>query len=289
MVTNVRASQVVGEVLSVSVPNARASQVVVEPLVVNTPQVRVSQVVLEALVVDSAAARCSQLVIEVLCLNLDTNMLPVYPKLIGLGYNVKWSPLFFNMPTQTTGTGADIDLGLSGTPLHDFELTYEFLRDQPVAMQQGASELKLMMGFFLRLAGTVGRFLFDNPDDNRVCAEAIGTTDGTSSVYGPITRTYGVGLNVGTEPVGVVNLSVPAVVYLNGVRQDSSTYTLLTDSPCNQQVKFNATPSAGQAITMDLGYFYYAKFPDNTYTFEKFMDRLWLLNTVHIHSCRPGA
>jgi hypothetical protein len=190
------------------------------------------------------------------------------------------------MGTQTTSSGADIDLALADSPLHDFKLVYEFLHDRP---RPGSSEFKRLFGFFLRMGGTVGRFLFRNPDDNATTNEAVGTTDGTASTFGPIVRTFGVGEDVGVEPVGLVDLSRPYAVYLDGVEQDAGTYEVLTTEPCNQRVKFLATPAAGRRITMDLSYFYYCKFPENTYSFEKFMDRLWLVNEIHIHTCRPGA
>lgn len=287
MVSNVRASQVVDEALGVGTPSLRSSQVVGEVLDVGTPNLRASQVAGEALYVGTPDARCSQVFLEVLCLTLERAVLPIYPTLIGLGFNVKWAPVFFNAPTQTTSTGADIDLALADSPLHDFELTYEFLRDSPFA--PGSVEFRTMMGFFLRIGGTNGRFLFNNPDDNYVSAEPVGTTDGATSVFGPLTRTYGVGDNVGVEPVGVLDLTRPYNVYLDGVHQDPSTYEWLTDDPANQQLKFGSTPAAGKAVTADYGFFYYCKFPDNTYTFEKFLHGVWLLSKINLHTCRPGA
>ncbi len=230
--------------------------------------------------------RASQLVVEALIANLHQEdiVLPIYPTLPGLTYNVKWTPLFFNMPTATSSSGADIDLSLAAAPLHDFELIYEFLRDS-----FGKTEFKTMMGFFLRLGGTLGRFLFLNPDDNYVYNEFIASTNGSDVYYGPITRTFGAGDNVGTEPVGYIDLTQTANVYLDGVLQDSAIYTLDQSLPGNQRIRFDTAPTAGQTITMDLGYFYYCKFADPSLVFEKFMDRLWLLNQVKIHTCRAGA
>jgi hypothetical protein len=38
-----------------------------------------------------------------------------------------------------------------------------------------------------------------------------------------------------------------------------------------------------------MAYFYYCKLSANSNTFEKFMDRLWQLQKVTLHSCRTGA
>ncbi len=219
-------------------------------------------------------------------------MLPIYPDgavLPGLGFNVKWSPLFFNMPTQTSATGADIDVGLADTPLHNFELTYEFLRDRG---PDGAVtlEFKTMMGFFLQLGGTVGRFAFKNVDDHKVSKQLVGTGDGATTSF-TLVRTFGAQGYFGTEPVGIVDQTQPFRVYVGNspTPLTSSQYTLNSTTPCEQTVTLSVAPTAGQPVQVDMSYFYYCKFRDNTYTFEKFMDRLWLLNKIDIHSCRPAA
>jgi len=225
------------------------------------------------------------LVVEALIVNVEVPMLPIYPQnLPGLAYNVKWTPTFFNMPTQTAAAGADIDLAYAATPLHDFELIYEFLRDQ-----FGQTEFKKLMGFFLRLGGTVGRFLFRNPDDFQVVGETIETTDGFSSLYGPITRTFGVGDDVGQEPIGYVDTTQPVKMYLDGVEQSSSIWELDQSTPGSIQVKFFAAPLISQVITIDCHFFYYCKFAENIASFEKFMNQIWMLSSVKIHSCRAGA
>jgi hypothetical protein len=217
--------------------------------------------------------------------------LPIYPDgslLRGLGFSTKWSPAFFNLKTETTAVGADIDLALAQYPLHTFELTYNFLRGWPAPANQSL-EFKTLMGFWLMLGGTVGRFLFKNVDDCGAAAQAIGTGDGATTTFGPIVRTFGANGFFGSEPVGQVDTNQQVTVRLGNVVQASSSYTLNTASPLAQTITFTAPPPAGAPITMDFGFFYYCKFADNTNTFEKFADRLWLLQKVSIKSCRPGA
>lgn len=287
-----RVSQQSAEVLGTAGADARASQQVAESLSGTVSSAKVTQQALEALGTAVRNLLATQVVVEVLLANVEREVpLPIYPDqsvLPGLGYNVKWSPQFFNMPTTTTTSGADIDLALADTPLHDFELTYDFLRDGAL-QNTGSSEFKTMFGFFLRIGGAAGRFAFLNPDDNSVTGQSLGLTDGTSSNY-LIQRTFGVGDNSGTEPVGVVDVAFPPTVYLDGVVQDPGTYAIDTADACNNQVKFTTTPAAGKALAIDIPrYRYYCKFPDNSATFEKFMNRLWLLNKITLHSCRPGA
>ena len=219
--------------------------------------------------------------------------LPVYPDrtlIPGLAYNSKWSPAFFNQ-TQITSTGAQIDIGLAQYPLHDFELTYSVLRDGPNAGSglQGL-EFRTMMGFHLALSGSLGRFLYKNPDDHQVYRNAIGTGDGATTVF-TITRTFGANGFFGTEPVGQVNTAAGINVYLGSSTSpvDPATYAIDTTTPVANTITFDTAPDADTAISIDMQYYYYCKLPDNSNTFEKFMRRLWMLNKVTLHSCRAGA
>jgi hypothetical protein len=218
-------------------------------------------------------------------------MLPIYPDktlLKGLGFSTKWSPAFFNLATETTATGADIDLALAQYPLHSFELTYSFLRSWR-APANVSLEFKTLMGFWLMLGGTAGRFLFKNPDDCFVAAQLIGTGDGATTAFGPIVRTFGANGYFASEPVGQVDTTQSVIVRLGNIVQPASTYMLSTATPLNQTITFAAAPALGTPIYMDFAFFYYCKFADNSNTFEKFADRLWSLQKISIKSCRPGT
>jgi hypothetical protein len=209
--------------------------------------------------------------------------LPIYPALPGLTFPVKWTPRFYNMATQTTASGADIDLGLAQYPLHDFELQYDFLRDS------GATEFKTLFGFVLQMAGTPGRFLFSNPDDNAVTGQGIGTGDGTTKTF-TLVRSFGAGGFTGTEPVGSVDLGSTFNVYVNGTLKTITTdYTVDQSVPGANTITFTTAPASSAAITVDMTYLYYCKFPDDGQEFDKFMDKLWSMQKVSLHSCRPGA
>jgi hypothetical protein len=221
--------------------------------------------------------------------------LPVYPGrdlLRGLSYGQKWSPMFFNMPTQTAVSGADIDLGLAEHPLHDFELTYGFLRDGPIPNSDLLAQLefKTLMGFHLQLGGALGRFLYLNIDDYQVFQNVIGTGDGATTSF-TLTRTFGANGYTGTEPVGQVNTGELFNAYLNGsgTPVNPSLYTVDDTSPCANTIVFDTAPPNGQAIAVDMSYWYYCKLGENSNTFEKFMSRLWNVGKVRLHSCRPGA
>jgi hypothetical protein len=302
--TNARVSQEVIEALVDGTPNARVSQEVIEPLVSGTPNARVSQEVIESLVSGTANARVSQIVkevlntrhpnarvsqivLEVLCLGITLPMPALYPDLPGLGYSQFWNPHFFNQ-SEVASAGANIDVALSSTPVHEFELTYDFLRANG-AFMSNTPEFKIFFSFFLAMGGQVGRFLYPNIDDRSVTGQFVATTDGSTSVFGPLNRTFGYGGNNSTEPVGYVDLTQPVNVYLNGVKQAASSFQILQTLPMNQQLKFFNTPSADQTVTIDMSYFYYCKFTEDTNTFEKFMYNLWSVKKVTLRSCKAGT
>jgi hypothetical protein len=210
--------------------------------------------------------------------------LPVYPTLDGLSYSVYWKPEFANLPTQRSSNKSEIDLALDDTPIHEFQLTYDFLRNYT-----SPNEFKRLMGFFLRMRANVGRFLFTNPDDNSVTGEAVDTTDGVADTFGPLQRTFGEGDNVGTEPVGYVNTDETHNVYLDGVLVDSAQYEFDRTFPMAQMLHFFVVPTAGQVITIDYSYYYYVKFSDDNLSFEKFMSTLWTIKQVTLRSCRANT
>lgn len=220
--------------------------------------------------------------------------LPIYPGrdlVPGLSYGQEWEPNFYNLPTATTGTGADIDLAVAQYPLHDFDLEYEFIRHGLgwPGTNRGL-EFPTMMGFFLQIGGTAGRFLYKNIDDCKVSRNKIGVGDGSTTVF-TLTRTFGANGYFGTEPVGRVNQGALFDVYLNGSASPvlPSAYTVDTTTPCANTVTFTTAPPNGQKIEVDMSYYYYCKFKDNSNSFKKFMNKLWSMDKVSLHSCRPGA
>lgn len=219
--------------------------------------------------------------------------LPVYPDrsiLKGLGFSQKWTPEFFNLKTAVSASGAETDLALAQYPLHGFELTYNFLRDGGVGgwAAPAGLEFRTLMGFWLQLGGSVGRFLYRNPDDNQVAAQLIGTGDGATTGF-TVVRSFGANGFGATEPVGQVDTTQPVTVRLGNTVQAASLYTLNTAAPAAQLLTFATAPGAGVSIYMDFAFFYYCKFGANSAGFEKFQHRLWKLQKIDLKSCRPGS
>lgn len=296
-----KVSQEVIEVPVVTASDARVSQQGIETPVVAAPVAYVTQEVVEA-PIDAApityvtqefietpidarpVVYTTQAFIEALIVNVDVLMPAVYPSLIGLAYDVHWRLKFASLPTQTTSALADLDLSLADAPIHEFDLTYEYLPNR----QDRPRDMKTLMGFYGATRGCVGRFLFRNPDDTSVTRQEIAVTNGVDHVY-QLVRTFGLGDNSFTEPIGYLDQTEPFALYLDDVYQDPSTYNIVLTEPVNQYIQFVGVPTAGQVIRVDMSYFYYCKFVDPQLDLTKFMDGYWSADTVKLRSCRAGA
>ena len=213
----------------------------------------------------------------------------LYPELIGLGFNFTRRPKG-STSVQPHVSGREIRVGYWTYPLYEWDLTYEVLRDferdpasytDPSVIQ---SELKRLEGFFLAVQGSLTAFDFKDPDDNNVIGQTIATTDGIAASY-LVVRTYGdVGYGAAvTETVGDI---ASINVYLNGVLQTYATDYSLTGGPVAWSITFASPPSAGQALTADIGYYFYVRFQKDTLDFEKFFNLYWMVKKITLVSLR---
>lgn len=280
-----RVSQTVIAALSASnLAFTRASQIVVASIVSADSTVRASQVAITAIGRTTALTRASQITITVLVWNYEVPMPSTYPDLPGLAYSVIKRPKWFT-GVATSTTGREVRVAYAQNPLWEWDLTYDYLPDQRTASSASNSDLKTLLGFYLSVQGGFNAFRFRDPDDHSVTGQLLGTTDGTNTTW-VLIRGFGGADGAGVEPVGWIDDTQPFNIYLNGTLVDPSTYDLLTTIGVLQQVRFHTAPSTGQTLTCDMSYFYSVRFKDDTYDFEKFMDKLWSTHTVTLISQR---
>lgn len=203
----------------------------------------------------------------------------IYPTLPGLGYSVIRRPQTYTANARS-GSGWQVRVAYASTPTWEWDLTYELLSDQA-----GSTDLRNLLGIFLAMDGDLTPFLFLDPDDNSVTGMYTGTGDGSTTIF-QLQRGYGAGTFIGTEPIGYLNTGATFNVYLNGVLQSNTTYSTATTTPVNQQLVFNTAPGAGVIVTVDMSYYFYAHFKDNTNDFEKFMNQLWTMKKITLESLR---
>jgi uncharacterized protein (TIGR02217 family) len=202
----------------------------------------------------------------------------IFPALPGLAWSVTKSPTF-QTRIQRAVSGRELRALDYPYPLWQFTLVFDFLRDNPAA---GLDELRTLMGFFMLCQGAFGTFLFQDPSDDRVSGQQIGTGDTLRTVF-QLQRTMGESLPGGgfLEPLLAPN--VVSAVYFNGIIQDPAGYSV--DSMTGL-VTFNTAPGSGLIITVDYSYYFRCRFVDDSYAFENFMFRLWQLKKLTFISVR---
>jgi hypothetical protein len=170
-------------------PKLRADYLFTEPLTGGNPNIRVSLMWVEALIPVPEELPVATL---------------VFPTLQGKTWQCKKNPKF-NTGRRANTSGKRVKNAFQTYPTWQFEWVYEFLRDDNVANGYLYSDLRVLQGFFMRLAGGYGNFLFHDKDDYHVLGGTIATADGVTLQF-PFVRDFG-GFS---EPVGQIDLSALA-------------------------------------------------------------------------------
>lgn len=212
----------------------------------------------------------------------------VYPTVRGLTFPVKRTPTFDTF-VQAASNKTEVRLAYYRNPLWRWELTYNYLKDNPNDLISGAvdTDLVQLQGFYLQMGGKLGTFLYDDvqpgtlpgagPWDS-VSGQPIGTGDGATTIFQLIRTTGGF-----TEFIQAPYTNPQPTVYRNGV---AAVYG--TDFSVNNigQITFASAPASGVAITADFSYYWPVRFDDDSLDFDEFMFQLWELNTVKLVQVR---
>jgi uncharacterized protein (TIGR02217 family) len=211
-------------------------------------------------------------------------MTAIFPTLPGLGWSVSKAPHFATR-IQRAVSGRELRVLDQPNPIWSWTLTYALLRDAhdtraATGPGVGYDELRNLMGFFLQQQGSFQPFLYDDPTDDQVSAQPLGTGDGGTTVF-QLVRTMGTSLPTGgfAEPITAPN--AVATIYFNGVVQSASGYTV---DPTTGLVTFASPPPAGQQVSADFTYYFRVRFADDTADFENFLYQLWALKQVKLQS-----
>lgn len=185
----------------------------------------------------------------------------VFPTLPGLGFTFVKRPKFYSQ-VQWSATYRRTSISYTPYPVFDYDLTVDILRTMTPF-----SELQTLMGFFTNRQGKFDSFLIDDPDDDLVTDQAIGTGDATTLAF-QMVRTYGAFV----QPVFDIKNSGPTpIVKVAGVVIDPANYTIGYNSSGMLTFAGGHAPGAAQAITATFGYYWRVSFADDTMDFEKFM------------------
>src|SRR6516165_2818328 len=135
----------------------------------------------------------------------------VLPKLVGQGWAVRKTPTW-QTRIQRAVSGRELRVLDYPYPLWQFELTWEALGDNlGVPSTTGAigsllaTDLRTLMGFYLACQGAFATFLYDDPTDDNVVGQQLGTGTGSSTTL-QLVRTFGAaGVPNFTEPITAPN------------------------------------------------------------------------------------
>jgi len=205
----------------------------------------------------------------------------IFPALPGLGWSVTKAPRFATR-IQRAVAGRELRVLDQPYPIWTWTLTYSLLRDKhdtrgPAGLGAGYDELRTLAGFFLQQQGSFQPFLFDDPTDDSVIGQPLGTGDSSTSAFQLVRSMAGF-----AEPVTAPD--TVGEIYFNGVAQASSSYMVDGDTGL---VTFASPPPAGQLITADFTYRFRVRFADDTAEFENFMYQLWQLKQIKLQSVLP--
>ena len=179
------------------------------------------------------------------------------PTLKGMSFPVEKTPIW-RTKTQSHVSGKETRLNLWSYPLWQWALRFEVLRSDAANL-----ELQALVGFFNARQGSFDSFLFNDPDDNSVVAQAFGVGDGTTRAF-QLNRTFG-GWN---EPVTAVN--VISQVTVNGTPTTAYTLNAFTGV-----LTFTTAPAASAVLAWTGTYYWRVRFMDDQTTVSKFMTSLW--------------
>lgn len=212
----------------------------------------------------------------------------VFPSIRGLGFPVKRTPKFDTL-VQQASSAREVRLSYYANPIWEWELTYNYLKDNPNDLIPGASDTDLatIQGFYLQMGGKFQTFLYDDVDPgvtpgtgkwDSVQGQPIASGDGTTVKF-PLIRTIG-GF---TELIQAPYTNPQPTVYLNGVAQ---TYGSQYSVDATGNIIFVTAPGVGVAITADFSYFWPVRFDEDSQEYDQFMFNLWENKSVKLASVR---
>lgn len=194
---------------------------------------------------------------------------------IGLAWPVVKSPKYATR-IQRSVSGRISRILDQPVPIWTWTLPFEFMRDKNDKRVATTifDELRAEMGFFLAQQGGFGTFLLDDPTDDIIAAQPIGTGDGGKTQFQLVRSMPINGFN---EPILAPN--VVSHVYNNGV--DAGGWTVNSNTGI---ITYSVAPAAGHIITADFTYYFRVRFADDSLDFENFMVNLWSVKALKLES-----
>jgi uncharacterized protein (TIGR02217 family) len=219
------------------------------------------------------------------------NPTPIFPTLAPLAWPVVKKPSFKSIVSIGT-TGIETQFIRAVFPRWEFKLTYggdnNWLRDQtqnitPDPQRIGQTEFEQISGLFLQCLGSYGEFYYSDPSDCQRSNITIGKGDGATTTF-LIYYSWGTGPYTPSFSAPVSGIASLDAVYLNGVLQSSSTYSM--DSS-NTMIVFNTPPGSGVTISLNFHFYFRCRFLADLQEYEQWAENLWKYSEVKFQSVKP--
>lgn len=212
--------------------------------------------------------------------------IPIFPSLAllpGRGFSLHRKQIFSTLK-QTTFLGRESRMYQQFYPFWEFTLLFNELRDQtqnqtPYSGLTNYTEFQELSQFINWASGTRGSFYFDDPDDDSRLGQFIATGDAATTIFSVIRTLNPTGAYTTTEFVGAVNFNLPIAVYLNGVLQSASTYSI-----AGNLLMFTTPPGNGVTITMDFYFWFLCRFTENKQQYSEFHKNRWEAQKIQFRS-----
>lgn len=196
----------------------------------------------------------------------------IFPVLSGQGWKVKYRPRFSTRAARHS-SGREARFMRMGSPLYDFDLTFDVLRDDA-----SFEELQQLIGFLTRHAGQARPFLISPPDNLGVELGApLGIGDG-------VTRTFPIVRSMGGYGESVQALVGAPTVYVDGVVALGTSAYQISILPA--LVTFATPPASGAQLLIDFCAAHLARCASDSEDLEQFMKDLWALKSLKIETVR---
>jgi uncharacterized protein (TIGR02217 family) len=192
---------------------------------------------------------------------------PLFPNLNGVAFPVR------RRPTTSTrivehGSGREVRWSHYADVLVEYELAVEGLDSNGSFPGLGANSLQSLVDLYVECRGAQLAFRYDDPTDNAVAGQSLGTGTGAKTAF-TFVRTLG-----GTTAT-VSYVVAAAHVYLNGVTQPTGWSITGTNT-----LTFSTAPGNGVVVTADFTYQWLCRFLDDRLELEELMSGLWQIESL---------
>lgn len=207
----------------------------------------------------------------------------ILPTLKGLTYPAQRSTIFNNRRQQSIG-GKTTRVALWSTPRYQWVLSYSILR-QGIVGAASFTEMQQMEAFFEKMLGGFDSFLYQDPDDNTVTDQPIGTGNGSNHNF-QLVRSFG-GQSI---PILAPNLVASVTVKVNGTPIAPSGFSITpwgtADTNGPGVIEFVSAPAGAAAVTASYSYYFPCCFDDDHMDFGLFSKRMYELQKVSFTSIK---